>query len=167
MDDISELLFEAASHGDTAQVQRLIPLYNFTGKVDAALQVAAAKGYTECVRLILPISNPKFDDSRALIYAAGEGHVECVKLLIPVSNCKALDSKALYRALQNYHTDCINLLFDVSDVHLVLHNLQRHYPNDPKYWNYLENKIAQQQRDILNGKISQDVAYTCKKARKI
>lgn len=136
----TQLLIDAVKRGDAAGIQRLIP--------------------SSC---------PKYNNSDALKWAAVYGHTQCVKLLIPVSDPKAYNSNSLFMAAREGHTACVDLLFEVSDPQTVLHRLQEVFSNNPKKWQYLEEKIlAQQQRDILNNEIAQHSVQPCMKTtRKI
>lgn len=113
--------------------------------------------------MLIPVSDP-FDFP--LYHVVGNGHTECVRLLIPISNPKFNNSYSLHLAVLHSHTACIDLLVGVSDASLVLHNLQREHPT--RCWQYLEEKIAQHQHEMLNNEIAQHTVQTCfKNIRKI
>ena len=94
-------LIEAATIGDTEEVQRLIPISDPKALDSRALRWAVHNGHAECVKLLIPVSDPKVLDSEALRWAAHNGHTECVKLLIPVSDLKVVNKLGLEISIAN------------------------------------------------------------------
>lgn len=149
IEDRNRALMWAAEEGALRCVNTLIPVSNPKANNSFALVAAARKGFAACVQRLIPVSNPKDRDSHALMMAAQNGNTECVELLIPVSDPKANHSIALFVASRNRHRHCIDLLIEVCDAELVLQRLMDAYPNTPKYWEYLQDKVCIKQRDRL------------------
>lgn len=191
----TELLLEAAGRGNDTHVKDLIPhSYSFYDD-GRSLIVAAENGHVECVRLLVSFSdpqnyflalykaasnghaqcveelinhcNPSENNSSALQIAAGLGHTECVKLLIPVSDPTANDSVALQAACEYAHYGVIDALFEVSDVQAVLERLHKKHSDRPACWQYLEEKISQRQKQLLNNKLNDVVATKHSSYRKM
>lgn len=153
----------AAEHGHTECVRLLIPVSEPHANKGYALCHAAAGGHTECVRLLIPVSDSS-DRNQALISAASLGRPECVKLLIPVCDPKTNNSAALQKAVTHLHQSCIDtnacqscidLLYPISDPYAALHQLQRDHPTWPQWWKELEQRIANEQNQLLRTHIKE------------
>lgn len=139
----------AAMGGHAECVKLLIPVSNPHDENSQALVLAACEGSAECVKLLVKVSNPQDDGSQALIMAAEGGAVECVKLLLKAPNNPTDNAQALVRALKNGFWDVVNEVYPHSDLDAALVSL-REWGGDDDKTAWIEDKIVQQQRAVLN-----------------
>lgn len=181
-------LREAAGHGNTDEVRRLIPISDPKFNDSQALIWAAAYGHTECVRLLIPVSDANPEDAAPLFKSAQNGHAECVQLLLPVTdplhypralNFAAMEgrrdcveilmrvtdptdehSNALRTASRCGRNDIVDVLFEVSDVDTALDILMGQYPNTPQYWQYLKDKVEAFHAQQQNQVLRKEIAHS-------
>lgn len=158
MNDIAHnttLLIQAATIGDAAEVQRLIPVSDPKFDDSRALRTAAEKGHFECVKLLAAVSDPKSMNSKALEWAAYIGHLEMLQFLIPLCNPKDRNSYSLQMALYGKHLDCLDELIPVSDPEAALQEYKKVYRGEQNKYDLLQQSIARYQRKMLHDHIKE------------
>jgi hypothetical protein len=82
-DDLDDRLIDAAQHGNTKAVQKLLAAgANLHAKNDDALAAAACFGHTKMVKMLLTVgANVHASDDFALHIAVGNGHTETADVL--------------------------------------------------------------------------------------
>lgn len=142
MTPIDDLL-NAAKHGKTSEIERLLPTLNSEDiERSDALREAAKNGHAQCVRLLADELNAlnifsvleevrhgdlacvrelicaidsKVQHKNALYYATQQENVEMIEFLIPLSDPYAHRCLALRHAAENGKTECLKRLIPVSD----------------------------------------------------
>lgn len=128
------------------------------------LTMAAQNGHTSCVAFLTTVCTDLSDYNHAFVVAAQKGNQRCVQLLLNKVDPKDNNSAALREACEWGRHGCIDLLAPVSDVYCVLQQLQAENPQYPECWEYLEQKICEQQKQTLLSHISNT---HCPAARKL
>lgn len=112
----SRALIAAATRGDTAEVERLIPISNCKFKGSLAIRLASKKQHYEIVKLLAAHSDTYRHDSLVFRNAARDGSVEMLQFLLPFSDPKANNSEALAFAIMGGHQKAFEFLLPLSDI---------------------------------------------------
>lgn len=112
----SRALIAAATRGDLAEVQRLIPISNCTFKGSSAILLASKNHHNDIVKLLTPHSDTRRHDSLMFRRAAQQGNVDMLTFLLPHSDPQARNSEALVFAIQGNHKDAFDFLLPLSDL---------------------------------------------------
>lgn len=114
--DNSRALIAAATRGDVAEVERLIPISNCKFKGSLAIRLASKKQHYEIVKLLAAHSDTYRHDSLVFRNAARDGNVEMLQFLLPFSDPKANNSEALAFAIMGGHQKAFEFLLPLSDI---------------------------------------------------
>lgn len=114
--DNSRALIAAATRGDLAEVERLIPISNCTFQGSLAIRMASKHQHNDIVKLLTPLSDTRKYDSLVFRRAAAQGNVEMLRFLLPHSDPQARNSEALVLAIQGNHKDAFDFLLPLSDI---------------------------------------------------
>lgn len=138
----------SAYKGRTTSV-RLLSFHSNPKDYGSLLTMATQNNHTACVAFLTTVCTDLSDYNNALAVAAQKGNRRCVELLLKKADPKSNNSFALREACEWGRNNCIDLLTPVSDADLVLQQLQEENPQHPECWEYLEQKICEQQKQIL------------------
>lgn len=178
-DALDTALWVAAYYGNAQIIQELIPISNPLANDMQALRMAAQTNCVECIQLLLPVSDPQGDKSDILwdacMYFANEAiaclipfskncargltvcvshhNLEGIELLLPVSDLKANNSRPLQIAVEAKFLPLIDVLYPLSEPKKALKALQQRWPGRPEQWEELERRMAQDQRNRIEGKV--------------
>lgn len=156
----AEHVLMASAVGGNMEITRL--LEQLFAKQDLkygeALKTAAASGHVEMVQHLLNHASPE-QIAHAFTNAAHHGHADCLKILMPHSSRQdigvALEQLTQLPARQNgtsltpQQKICVQVLAEHCDAQAVLTTLQTAHPQEPNFWETLEECLRAQQRILL------------------
>lgn len=114
--DNSRALIAAATRGDTAEVQRLIPISNCKFKGSSAIRLASKNEHNEIVKLLAPHADTRSHNSLIFRNAARLGNMEMLRFLLPQCDPQARNSEALVFAIAGNHKEVFDFLLPLSDI---------------------------------------------------
>lgn len=112
----SRALIAAATRGDEAEVQRLIPISNCTFKGSSAIRLASKNEHNTIVKLLAPHADTRSHESMVFRRAAQQGNVEMLQFLLPLCDPQARNSEALVFAIERNHVEAFDFLLPLSDI---------------------------------------------------
>ena len=112
----SRALIAAATRGDLAEVQRLIPISNCTFKGSSAIRLASKNEHNEIVQLLAPHADTRSHNSLIFRNAARQGNMEMLTFLLPLCDPQARNSEALVFAIDGNHKQVFDFLLPLSNI---------------------------------------------------